>query len=198
MLSTVTLAATLVTATVAHAQPGLTPLASPSAPVSEPAELKSPTTATLLALGGAVAPVVMIAVGGETGNDGLISGGFLASTLTPSLGHWYAGEFLTTGMALRGVGGLLFITGVAQALSGACWGGGDCGGSGGGGENDGAALILLGAGSYVGGTVYDVATAGAAARRYNRTHGAQMAVAPTMIPSAGGAMAMGMGVRGSF
>ncbi len=198
MLTTAALAATLVTtSTVAHAQPGLAPLAAPSAPVGEPAELKSPATATLLALGGAVAPVVMIAVGGETGNDALISGGFLASTLTPSLGHWYAGEFLTTGMALRGVGGLLFITGVAQALSGACWGGDD-GSSCGGDEDDGEALILLGAGAYVGGMIYDVATAGAAARRYNRKHGAQMAVAPTMIPAAGGAMAMGMGVSGSF
>lgn len=195
MLSTVTLAAALVTTTtVAHAQPGLAPLAAPSAPVGEsvgePAELKSPTTATLLALAGAVLPVAVMVATSETGDDDLFSGALLASTLTPSLGHWYAGEFLTTGMALRGVGGLLVIAGVAQALS--CFEGCSDGAGAAGG------LILAGAGSYVGGTIYDVATAGAAARRYNRSHGAQMAVAPTMIPAGGGAMAMGMGVSGSF
>jgi len=191
MLATAALAAALVTTTtVAHAQPGLAPLAAPSAPVGEPAELKSPSTATLLALAGAVLPVAVMVVTAETGDDDLFSGALLASTLTPSLGHWYAGEFLTTGMALRGVGGLLVIAGVAQALS--CFEG--CGG----GAGAAGGVILAGAGSYVGGTIYDVATAGDAARRYNRSHGAQMAVAPTMIPTGGGAMAMGMGVSGSF
>jgi putative ABC transport system ATP-binding protein len=40
--------------------------------------------------------------------------------------------------------------------------------------------------------------AGDAARRYNRRNAPQLSVAPTMIPSGGGALAMGMGVSGAF
>lgn len=79
------------------------------------------------------------------------------------------------------------MIGAANLLSecpdeGSCFGGGE-------------ELFLLGAAAYLGGTIYDVATAGRAARDHNRAH--SIAVSPAVI-NAGSSQVMGLGVSGSF
>jgi hypothetical protein len=165
-------------ASIAHAQPSTiepTPL-----PTSE---TKNPVIATTLSIVGTLAPIGLMASGDET----LIGGGVIASFFTPSLGHWYAGKFATAGMAARGVGGGLMIAGVAIALD-------QCGFEGSCDSTAGTVLALTGAGLYVGGAIWDIATASRTAEDWNA---ANFRITPTAVPSASGP-SPGVSITGEF
>lgn len=151
-------------------------------------EAKDPDVALGYSIGGTALSAGMVLVGvtmPEVNGEQLVTLGVLSSLVTPALGHWYAGDYLTWGMAVRLAGGAVAIAGVAQSF---CWE--NCTGNEGGG-----ALILAGLGVYAGGVVLDIATAPRAARKWNNAHGMQ--VAPTMV-STGGSPAVGLGLGGTF
>lgn len=95
--------------------------------------------------------------GSNAGRIGTI--GALGTLVAPSFGHWYARSFLTRGLGLRVAGATATFFGLAILIS-QCED--EC-------SNAGlaAALMLGGAGLYVGGTIDDIATAPGKVRRYN-------------------------------
>jgi hypothetical protein len=171
----VVLVVLMVSATVAVAQPGNTPLGGgsvygpaptpppPPPPVTGPLPgEKSPGIALSLSLGVTVGSYVLAVAGEETQSDGLSTVGALGIFLGPTVGHWYAGKGWTDGLTLRLAGLGAVMVGVILLL--------DCGfeGSCSDGEESPAAIVMvLGAGAYVGGTIYDIATAPGSARAYN-------------------------------
>ena len=178
----------------ASAQPALTPLVEPAGaprePVATAADAKSPTTAILLSLGGTAGSVALMVAGANSSGanaDSLITAGLLSTLVTPSLGHWYAGHYLTAGMPMRAGGGVLVIAGLAKAL-------GSENSDGGGNGDAGATMFLAGAGLYLGGVLYDIATAPSAAEHWNDKH---LQIAPTMV-SSGTHTTVGLGLGGSF
>jgi hypothetical protein len=132
--------------------------------------------ATSLAVGGTIAPIVMVrglvALPERTprGIYVLGTGAVLASVVIgPAAGHWYTGDYWTTGMAVRGVG-LLALAGAIVALP--CMGD-ECSGGGGEGRLFGSvALLIGGTAALVTGTGIDLFDAGDAARRHNAGLGA--------------------------
>jgi hypothetical protein len=149
---------------------------------------RSETRATALALGGTLASISTIALGyysvattdPAAGVD--IGGGLMVLTgaasllVTPSLGHFYAGERFTTGMALRLGGATAAITSLAATR-------GDCLALCSQTEKTASTrwqvLAATGAATFVAGVVWDIATAHGAARDYNRDHG--LVFAPTIV-----------------
>jgi hypothetical protein len=194
-LSALVLVLVVAGSATAHAQPSLTP-AAPPAGASDDVGDKDPTTATTLSVLGSLAPFGMIIVAGQLDQDSkgaanvLGVGGAIGLVVGPSLGHWYSGEFFTGGMAMRGIGGAVFVAG-AMSSFGDCFLKEHCDSS------NGDAAMLIGGILYVGGTIYDIATAGSAAREYNRTHrrGPSFQVGPTVV---GAHASPGFGVAGTF
>ena len=152
--------ASVAIAAPAHAQPGdVMPVQALTQPQFDTVD---EDTAIGLSLGGTVASWALLIAGGET-NNGTMSGiGALGTLLAPSLGHWYAHQALTRGLGLRVLGATAGMVGFALVLDHLF----DETSSN---NDDGTAgaLLLVGAGLYVAGTVDDIATAGAAARKYN-------------------------------
>jgi hypothetical protein len=58
--------------------------------------------------------------------------------------------------------------------------------------------FLAGAAAFVGGMIYDIATAPGAADRWNAEHTPSVQVAPTLVPTASGGVIGGVGVAGRF
>ena len=159
-------------------------------PAAESPSYRSENTALALSLGGTAASVAMFGIGLGTDNESLAMAGALSSFITPSLGHWYADDLLTAGMGIRAAGVGSMLIGLAESFG--CWGNDE-------GCDTGRAdtLIYLGAGAYVAGTVYDIATARSAARE--RNEGLRItSIAPTAIQSGAGQVTMGMGIGGTF
>ena len=128
---------------------------------------KSPEEA--LALSGGVTLLSGILVAATAEDDHLspmtaIGIGGLA--LGPSLGHLYAGEYITGGLALRAAGLTAAILGYREAASCSS---GDCN------APAGVTVALLGAGAFAAGILWDVATAPRAARRWNERRGTTIA-----------------------
>ncbi len=122
--------------------------------------------------------------------------GLASAMITPSLGQFYAGEYITIGMAARAVGVGIATYGLTHyTQSVAC----DPGHA----ANDtcrhldsGAIPFLgLAAIAFVGGMAYDVADASSAVQRWNDHHG--FMVAPTVVPATDGP-APGLSVVGQF
>ena len=155
---------------------------------------KSETTAFELSLGGTAASAALVMIGGKTNNGDVVLFGLASSLVTPSLGEWYSGQPLTTGMAVRAASAVATIAGVSGVLSCSSEFSDnphDCG--------SGPALLLLGGlAGYATGTIYDIATAGRAAREYNDAHGLRMRVTPTVMRTPSGASTMGVGIGGTF
>lgn len=172
-------AATLCTATAAHADP-------------EPADQgpKDPTTALELSLGGTAASAALFGIGIEANNGGMIAAGLLSSLVTPSLGEWYAGKPVTVGMGLRAASAIVFVAGLSEALK--CFDETECTNS----NNTADALLIGGLVGYAGGTIYDIATASSAARDFNAEH--QLHIAPTYMRTPSGNATMGVGIGGTF
>lgn len=174
------LAAVLATSAVAHAQPD----------VAAAAPVKSPAVATALSLAGTAIPLVMIgaALDGDDVNMPLYVSGMVGTMVGPSFGHWYAHRPVTVGLLGRGVGAAMVGIGGATSLN--CLGAGkDCAP-----DKTGTVIMISGAVLYAGGTIYDIATAGRAAREWNSK---QVQIAPVLVGS-GRPSALGLGISGAF
>lgn len=181
----VVVAALILTASPALAQPGASPVL--TQPAGEPLEAKSEQAALGLSLLGTVVPFAVTVAAASADQPELALAGAIGMLVGPSLGHWYAGRFVTGGMLMRGAGAALMLGGVVQALD-------ELGCDGSCGSSDGATLVIAGAAVFVGGTLYDLATAGRAARKWNERH---LDMGPTVVSSASGPVP-GLGVAGSF
>lgn len=196
------LAALLLASSVAHAQPGESPVIAPAQPAKAPkleGDRKDPSIAALLSLGLPVAGAITMAA---ADNEGVAWLGFGALYLGPSTGRWYAGEAGLGTLGLRTVGGLSTVVGFAMVLGSEF----EC-------EHDyeydascndardradrrgivGGALMLGGAGLWVGTTIADIVYAKRAADKWNERRG--FVVAPGLV---GPNRSPGMFVSGSF
>jgi len=148
---------------------------------------KSKRTATILAASGtAVASVlvmssVLVHPQSEEIYKPTLYAGLGLALVTPSLGHFYAGRYLTIGMGIRGAAAALAGIGFAQKKDAAC-------------HTDprqncpivtggGLVLISLAAIAAVGGVAYDVHDAPNAVEHYNRSHAM---LVPVATPHGGG------------
>lgn len=179
----------LAMAGTAAAQPGMTVPSSLPPPLPPPqGEELSESTAVWLSLGGTAASWTLVAVaskmdqgaGSNAGRIGTI--GALGTLFAPSFGHWYARSFLTRGLGLRVAGVTATFLGLSILLS-QC--DDEC-------SNAGlaAALMLGGAGLYVGGTIDDIAAAPGKVRRYNQRF-QDVAVVPMIRGDSSGLMIAG-------
>jgi hypothetical protein len=170
---------------VARAQPAMTaPIAPLAAPMSDDDE--SPATALMLSIAGNVVPTVALVAGSHANSDGLLWFSAIGSLLLPSMGHWYAGDYLTPGLGIRAAGVVLAGLG-SSAVFDSC--ASSCGSA------AGYAGILAGVTLFIAGAVYDGVTAGDAARSYNTKHHLQLA--PTMVND-GMHSNVGLGLGGTF
>jgi hypothetical protein len=145
---------------------------------------KSPATALALSAGGTAASVAALiyASSRDTAPEAntvavLGLGGLL---VTPSLGHWYAGEKASTGLLIRAGGGAIVLAAALMALE--CRANNTCD------DRPTGALLIGGATWILVGAIWDVATAPRAARRWNARHA--VSIVPTVTP-AGAGLAVG-------
>jgi hypothetical protein len=121
-------------------------------------------------------------------NKPLLYTGLGSSIVTPSLGHFYAGKYLTVGMGIRAAAAGLALYGVSQNQDQPC-------------DIDptqncptltgtGFTFIALATIAYIGGVAYDVRTTPDAVESYNKLH---VQLLPT-VTRGGGGLALG----GSF
>ncbi|MGE0870392.1 MAG: hypothetical protein AB7P03_17645 [Kofleriaceae bacterium] len=119
---------------------------------------------------------------GSSYNEPLFYSGLASSVITPSLGQWYGGQWVTIGMGVRaGAAGLATFAVFVKSDEVRC-------------NNteqyatckslSGAAVALLGVAAiaYIGGAAYDVITAPDAVERYNKRRRG-LALSPTVIPT---------------
>jgi hypothetical protein len=162
-------------------------------PAPDQLDAKDPGTATLLSIGGTVAPLALVAAGAGAGAQGngssgaLLAAGIGGLVIGPSLGEWYAHDYFSPGLGLRGAGAALIIAGLG-CFNGIA--GPPCPPR----DNSGTAVAVIGAVVIAGGTLCDLLTAGRSAREWNAAH---VRVVPTVIGSAG-RQTVGVGLGGNF
>jgi hypothetical protein len=195
-LSMLLLTTALLITTTAHAALASPPSVTERTP---PPHKKSPARARNYAIGGALlgsalfggGALVSGGAGHHAASTAALVGGSLALVVGPSAGHWYAGKPVTTGMVLRAVGvgaAILSANKAAECLAEAC------------GDNVGelaGTVLVTGLGLVVVGTVWDLVTADDEAAAWNRRHGLDVDVAPTVIGTAHG-LAPGLARAGRF
>ena len=139
---------------------------------------------TALVLAGFAAP------GDDIANRPLLYTGIATSLVTPSLGEWYAGQYLTWGMAIRaGAAGLDVYAATTQTTTITC-------------ETatsslqkcktlngDGIAMLGIAAIAYIAGAWWDIADAPDAADNWNSAHGI---LVPTALPTPSGGVVPGL------
>jgi hypothetical protein len=143
----------------------------------------SPSVALGLSLGVTAAGVGTLVFASQTQNDSLGAVGMAATFFGPSTGHWYAHQYLTRGLGVRGLGAVTAFGGLVAALE-ACpifAEEGQCHDT-----TVGETLMLVGAGAYVVGTIDDIVTAPGAAYRANRALIQDVAIVPTLTPHQAG------------
>ena len=180
MRLTVTLVAVALAAHTAAADPDPQP------------DQKSVGTAYLWSIGATAAGAGLVYAGGIGRSDALQLGGFGVMLLGPTAGHWYAGRPATIGLGARVLGvGLLgfgfansnFLCSFDEPPS--CH------------DDRGAqAMMLVGGGLLLAGTVWDLATLPGAVGEYNDEH--RLSIAPTAARDAHGDLAPGLVLGGSF
>lgn len=183
------LALLLLAGSVAHAQPGETPLIAQPALTTQQTDRKDPSIAVLMSLGLPVVGAITLAAADSEEAAWL---GFGAMYLGPSAGRWYAGEFGGGTLGLRTLGGLSMAIGLAMAISSECDFEYDCSDA----ErrgNIGGVLVLGGAGLWIGTTIADIAYAKRAADKWNQRH--NVAVSPGLV---GTNRSPGVFLSGSF
>lgn len=161
----------------------LTVLARPAA-AEEAKDLKSPEQA--LAFSGGVtllSGILVLATAEDDRISPVTAAGVAGLALGPSLGHVYAGEYLTGGLALRAAGMAVAILGYREASR--CSSVGDCH------MTAGATGVVLGLGAFAAGALWDIATASRAADRWNARHG--LTIAPVVTDDGAG-----VSLAGSF
>lgn len=141
----------------------------------EPAPLNENTALGLSIAGTLAGPALLAAGAYALDNSGaiddeeaslagpavLLVSGAAVSVLGPSFGHWYAGKALTPGLAMRAGGLAVAAAGAFGVLGGCEFDDGDCGAS-----LDRIAMYA-GVATFVGGAVYDIATARGRVRERN-------------------------------
>jgi len=159
----------------------------------EPAT-RSPGVAIGLSVAGGVVGVLggaltYTALGDSEPAVGMVFAGAGAFLLAPTAGQWYAGRIVTPGLGLRAVGTVLALSAIKPPCDGlsACDPHED---------RFNKPLLTAAVAIGVGGLVWDVATAGAAADDFNREH-ARITVAPTALSARDG-LVPGLAVMGSF
>jgi hypothetical protein len=165
----------------------------PQADVMPSGEYKNPATAVLLSLGVTAGGIGLILVGDSGSNNGgaLATFGAIAMLVGPTVGHTYAGKTWNAGLATRLVGLGATYVGIYMAITDKC-AYNSCR------SNDNADVVLMGGViTFIGGSIYEIATAGSAARDYNREHhlDARLTFAP--VRSSTGA-APGLALVGRF
>lgn len=104
----------------------------------------------------------------------LYSVGGFGTLLAPSFGHWYAGNYFTTGLKLRLVALVATLGGTGVLVEGD--------------TTDtavaGVVLALTGVGMFVYGTIQDIGTASSRVRQHDRGH--DLAISPIVSPSSAG------------
>ncbi|CAN5920256.1 hypothetical protein BH11MYX3_BH11MYX3_08370 [soil metagenome] len=124
----------------------------------------------------------------------MLYSGLATSVVTPSLGNWYAGNWLTVGMGIRVVaGGLATYVAITQRDEVQCGGAMPdfCRRL----SNTGVTLLGIAGIVYVGGAAYDFKTLQGDVDTYNAKHPFQWA--PTVAPSPSGTGAV-LGIGGVF
>ncbi len=167
---------------------------------ADSADSKSELAATALSAGGTLAGGLMLtgAIAGADSSSAyhaefpeLLVGGLAGLAVGPSLGRWYAHDGSKKGLVLRGVGLAGVAAGFAMyqnGVAGVIFGGSPVTLVGG--------LAVGGAsvGMLVAGTAIDIWGAHDSVRRYNRSHGIDVALAPMVTPHGGN----GLAVVGTF
>lgn len=163
---------------------------------AEPAvdnDAKSPAFAIGLSTAGTLLPLVMIgaAYDGADTNMPLYLAGMAGTLIGPSIGHWYAHDYVTPGLVGRAGGAALIGIGAAMSL--------DCIGVVSPCEPSttrvvGEVIAIAGIGVYAGSAIYDIATAGRATRAWNTHH---LQIAPTVSGSSA-SRSVGLAVGGAF
>ncbi|CAN5920224.1 hypothetical protein BH11MYX3_BH11MYX3_08330 [soil metagenome] len=198
-----TLVVTALCAATASAQPAMTAPFEPGRKAVP--EVKSESTATLLAIGATVGGIVLTASGAERQNGNVMLGGIALSLIGPSVGHFYAGEtahgvkmsLLRGGAALvLGVGVLesAMIADCAQGIDGSSEGGCSTGSS----RTNGERMIWIGGATLVVATVYDLWDAHNAAHRTNEKAARAWTIAPSIMAGASGTTLPALAVAGSW
>jgi hypothetical protein len=169
-------------------------LANPSEPTSPATDGKDPTTALTLSLGGTLVSAGMmgyalhrLASRTDSYNDStgvtIFDIGLFSTLITPSLGQFYAGNYLSTGLVIRGAGAAVAAVGAVQAI-GCVDSSTSC--------NDGKVALAIGAGVVAVGAIWDIVDAPRAANRWNLKH---VQLAPVSV---GTGSSVGLGVSGQF
>jgi hypothetical protein len=134
----------------------------------------------------------------EVANKPLLIAGLATSVFTPSLGHYYAHDYLTIGMATRLVAGAMIAYGAFEMTSSKrCLQDGHeamCSGL----TQQGIVVIGLGAIAYIGGVAYDINDTGDAVDAYNRKHGVFMTPSIGMARGTDDRAVPTVGLSGSF
>lgn len=198
-----TAALLVATASIAAAQPAMTaPRHEPGQP-SAP-EVKSGSTATLLAIGTTLGGFALSYAGARNGSDDVIMGGALVMLVGPSVGHFYAGEtghgvkmsLLRTGGAI--VLGMGLVAGMNTASGAAC---DDCKVQPHAHDDDNNTakrMVWLGAGTLVVATLYDLYDAHRAAGRANEKAARKWNLGPSLMTSASGSTAPALSLSGNW
>jgi hypothetical protein len=141
---------------------------------------KSPTGATLLTSTGTVAAfVTFVRADGSPRSLAVSAAAWIA---LPSLGHWYAHDWVSKGLVLRTIG----VAGIALGAAQTC-------------EDDpcgGDFLILASIGVLLTGAIWDIASSWSAADEYNAAR-AHTTLAPTVLTPPSGPV-LGLGFSGTF
>jgi len=178
LLEAIVLVVLLLLGSVAHAQPGETPLiVTAPPPAMKPVDQKDPSIAVLLSLGLPVVGALTMAAADSEETAWLGFGGLY---LGPSVGRWYAGEFGAGTLALRTLGGLSMVAGFGMVLGSECDYEYDCSDSNRRGTIGGV-MMLTGAGLWLGSTFADIYYAKTDTESWNKRH--SMAVGPTLVGS---------------
>ncbi len=199
------IAATLViaTAATAAAQPAMTAPLEPGR--NQAREVKSESTATLLALGATIGGIALMSSGVDRENGNVVLGGVALTLIGPSVGHFYAGETAhgVKMSLLRGGAALVLGVGIIeQALILDCAQGIDGGGEGGcsneSSRTNGERMMWIGGATLIAATVYDLWDAHNAARRANVKAARAWTIAPSIMAGASGATLPALTVAGSW
>ena len=178
----------------------------PPIPFDQDATRKNPGTATGLSIFGSLVGAAIFGAGLNSNDNsgGLAIAGTAVMLIGPSLGHFYADDgSAAPGITVRSIGSAVLIGGLVSYLSGPppyiCLDS-PCDPppvqppqSHAGAE----ATMVIGGAILAVGTIYDIATAGDAARAYNHAHGLDLHVAP-MISRTNNGNSTGVALGGSF
>jgi hypothetical protein len=177
-------AALLLLPAIASAQPGVVEPAPMPRAIAVEVDAVDENVAAGLSLGGTVVSWGLLIAAGNMNNETMGTIGALGTLFAPSLGHWYSRALLTRGLGIRALGLGIGMVGLAMAFDNAFEESDR--------NNDGTAgaLLLIGAGMYIAGTVDDIAMAPTAARRYNARFNDVMIV-PQLNPHGGGLALLG-------